>query len=105
MLNKQTFPKSWELYKQYILSSIQGQSKEVISSLPIDDMITTSLSGAGVRNLYDFLDSKNIEMYVAKAVDWQVSINRMDIGVAYQTRVEAEKAGFSNALQILENKL
>lgn len=115
MLTKEKYPKVWELYKKYITSQVSSLgNKQVLDNLPVDNMIVASLSGPGMRVLYDLLDSNSVELSVSKAgpgeLSWTWNIQQVEytIEVAEKwcsNRIEAEKTGFVQALQILEDKL
>lgn len=112
MISKDKFPKSFEMYQEYIKSNIRLQDKlgmpeEFISNLVTDNIVQAAISKS-TRDLYDFFDSKNIIVSVWNdGVAWKY---RVDDGVFPTTanvgggRFHTEQKAFEDAFIRLEKK-
>lgn len=111
------FPKVWEKLLKWEVENLKIAQKKVVEGIeeeyelpeiPIE-MVENILGIAYTSApsfIYEFFDPQEIIILVNKSSQgWFVGINQKTLPAFYATRKEAEKAGFEQALQDLENKL
>jgi hypothetical protein len=119
MINiKEQYPRAYELIKEQVLKELNKSGKlspEIMAAVPVDSIVQNSI-GASVRLLYEVLDKEKVYMYtVANSIDgkdlenskiWWTYHMAGSSGTAqgYSTRKEAEIAGFTAALELLNSK-
>lgn len=98
-------PKSIDAYIQFITTK---SGEGIRPDVKRDDMIdfVTLIIHTGIRNLYDFFDAKDIMIQVYWTGFWQYSVGELIMdSINFDNRREAEKAAFTKAFDILEQKL
>lgn len=123
MLNSTNFeemlknsPKSFKKLKEFIILGLLNMQKLMKPedmkgvTLPdvnefVTDQVVTHMLQSNIRSLYEFFDSNNIWVQIHHSADgWNYNENKFP-PTFYLSRLEAEIAGFTYALQKLEEKL
>lgn len=107
---KTKYPRAYELIKKQVLKELNKSGKistEIMNAVPVDSIVQNSI-GASVRLLYEMLDKEGIYMTIAYNEDtkWTYKVPGVlqFATMSYNTRIEAEKYGFENALELLDKK-
>lgn len=113
------YPKVWEKLLQWETENLKQMQQVIVKDIKEEDeyeipelskeIIESVLVNAfehAPHFLYDFLDPLEMFVFVQKsAMGFYAIVEGKTLNSFYNTRKEAEKAGFEEALSVLENKL
>ena len=112
------YPKVWEKLLQWEVENLKTTQQLLIKEFKDEEievpevskeLVEPILAGAfehAPHFLYDFLDPVGIFVFIQKSsMGFYAIIDGKTLNSFYDTRKEAEKAGFEEALSVLENKL